>query len=147
MNIKILRQYQNGNVLCTLYENGTQVLEYDGEPEYEFPTSMDVHITNYCNMGCEFCLNGNTIITTNNGDIPIKDVNIGDMVLSYNITNKNLEIKKVYNVLKRQYKGKIIEIVTDNGIIEITPEHKVFTQNRGWINAINLNQNDILLDI
>ena len=60
---KILRQYQNGNVSVTLYENGTQVLEYpdDCEPDYEFPTSADIHITNYCNMGCEYCHEGSSI--------------------------------------------------------------------------------------
>jgi len=59
---KILHKYKNGNVDVTLYENGTQVLEYpDGSnPEYAFPTSMDVHITNKCLFNCPQCHEGSS---------------------------------------------------------------------------------------
>jgi organic radical activating enzyme len=69
---KKITDYMNGNVHVTLYEDGTRLLEYDElQPViFEFPSSMDVKITNKC-MGipydipngevvykwkpCEFC--------------------------------------------------------------------------------------------
>ena len=57
--MKILNSYLNGNVRVTLFDNGTKIQEWDGD-DYsdampEFPNSMDVKITNYCDLGCAFC--------------------------------------------------------------------------------------------
>jgi len=57
--MEILNSYLNGNVQVTLYDNGTKIQEWDGD-DYadampDFPNSMDVKITNYCDLGCAFC--------------------------------------------------------------------------------------------
>lgn len=51
----IIKQYVNGNVNVTLYDDGTKVREWEGVQKVEFPESIDVKITDYCLMGCKFC--------------------------------------------------------------------------------------------
>lgn len=53
----ILAQYSNGNCGITLHYDGTKVREWpDGStPTPEFPESIDMKITNTCDMGCAWC--------------------------------------------------------------------------------------------
>lgn len=53
--MKLLNEYENGNVLVTLYEDGTKVQEWDGEAKPVYPNSIDIKITNYCDLDCEWC--------------------------------------------------------------------------------------------
>ena len=55
--MELLNKYLNGNVLVSIYEDGTKIQEWnDNEtPHPEFPNSMDVKITNYCDANCKFC--------------------------------------------------------------------------------------------
>lgn len=54
--MKILGKYMNGNTLVTLYEDGTKIMfTKDDEFDLEFPTNMDIKITNQCPIGCAFC--------------------------------------------------------------------------------------------
>lgn len=58
---KILAQYQNGNTSVKIYEDGTKVREYEGIPKTFFPESLDVKITDYCDLGCRFCHESSTV--------------------------------------------------------------------------------------
>ena len=61
--MNILADYMNGNVHIRLYDNGTKIIECPDDviPEMEYPMSMDVKITNYCDLGCAFCHEMSTI--------------------------------------------------------------------------------------
>lgn len=55
---ELLQSYRNGNYDVSIYSDGTKIRSYDQEPlKPEFPESMDVKITNYCdNPNCvTFC--------------------------------------------------------------------------------------------
>lgn len=57
----ILYQYQNGDFLITLYNDGTLTKESNKEnPQLETPSSIDIKITDYCDMGCSFCHESST---------------------------------------------------------------------------------------
>ena len=59
--LKELVSYTNGNTFVTLYEDGTKVRSCDFPvPVAEFPETMDVKITNYCDLGCTFCHESST---------------------------------------------------------------------------------------
>lgn len=58
---KILARYTNGNTLVTVYEDGTKIREYEEIPTPYFPESMDIKITNYCDLGCKFCHESSTV--------------------------------------------------------------------------------------
>lgn len=57
--IKKLACYQNGSCFVTLYEDGTKVRKYIGTgmkwKSVEFPESIDLKITEKCDLNCPFC--------------------------------------------------------------------------------------------
>ena len=57
----IISKYQNGNTTVIIYEDGTKIREFDNTPEIYFPESLDVKITNYCDLGCKFCHESSTV--------------------------------------------------------------------------------------
>ena len=53
---KIIAEYQNGNYKVTLYSDGTKVKETDDDFFLAaFPDSIDLKITEYCDMFCPMC--------------------------------------------------------------------------------------------
>ena len=86
------------------------------------------------------CVSGDTLINTNRGLIKIKCINQNDNVLSYNVVSNSLEYKKVLNTFKIPNSKKLLKltILDDNGFehsIKCTPEHKIYTHNRGFVEA------------
>lgn len=53
--------YKNGNVDIQILTDGTKIRTYIDEPIIEFPESIDVKITNYCDMNCLYCHEKSTI--------------------------------------------------------------------------------------
>lgn len=51
----ILYKYQNGNVSVTILEDGTKIREYEDIPIIVHPESIDVKITNKCDLNCPYC--------------------------------------------------------------------------------------------
>ena len=47
--------YNNGNSHVTIYDDGTKVRRYSEPLLLEFPESIDIKITNYCDLVCGFC--------------------------------------------------------------------------------------------
>ena len=105
----------------------------------------DVGINTRCNAECSFCLEPNTLIDIADKQIPISDVKIGDLVYSFNEQTGDTELKTVEQVFERDYSGELIELEIDNRIIRLTPNHKVYTTNRGWVEANSLQLSDTLI--
>lgn len=55
-----IAKYQNGNLSVTIAEDGTKIREYEGTPMPLFPESIDVKITDYCDMNCLYCHESST---------------------------------------------------------------------------------------
>lgn len=62
MNENLLGTYVNGNTIVAMYKDGTKVRYIkDGEtPVPEYPESMDLKITNCCDLGCPMCAEQST---------------------------------------------------------------------------------------
>lgn len=56
----VLYRYKNGNTDVTILKDGTKVREFEDIPIIEHPESMDVKITNYCDLGCGYCHENST---------------------------------------------------------------------------------------
>lgn len=83
------------------------------------------------------CLKGDTLVSTKKGDVPLKDINVGDEVLTRKgykkvLFTKNKGYKKVYE-LDFGYGSSIIA----------TGDHKIFTYN-GWKRVDELERNEEL---
>lgn len=103
----------------------------------------DVSLGNKCSTGkCNFCLTSDNFIKTKNGDVAVHNIKINDLVYSLNNTNNSIELKPVLNTSERFYEGDIIEISIENTVLRCTPNHKVYTTNRGYVRADNLHLED-----
>lgn len=93
------------------------------------------------------CFEANSLVTLANGEkIPISEVNIGDFVLSYDINTDTLVEKEVYHTENGVSDKKWIKLYFDDGsYVKCTEDHKFYTKNRGWVEAKDLNENDIFL--
>lgn len=55
-------EYINGNYRVTIYEDGTKEREVPKDfCKPEFPESIDLKITNKCDMGCAYCHENSTL--------------------------------------------------------------------------------------
>lgn len=55
-----IAKYQNGNTTVIIMNDGTKIREYENAPEILHPESIDVKITDYCDMGCAYCHESST---------------------------------------------------------------------------------------
>ncbi len=90
------------------------------------------------------CIEGSSLILTNEGLLPIED-----------IVNERMQLDVLtLNEESREYEWKAINNWYDNGVkelmeldfgeteIQCTPDHEIYTTNRGWVEAQNLTEND-----
>jgi ribonucleoside-diphosphate reductase alpha chain len=101
------------------------------------------------------CVSGDTIITILDENENIKDIKMNELgnymnyslikVYSYDINKNELGFKPVTNFAMTNEKTKVMKITSENGnFIICTPEHKIYTINRGYVLAKELLENDKL---
>lgn len=93
------------------------------------------------------CLDKDTLILTDNGQIKIKDLEIGDPVLSYNDTTKKLEFNPITNIWSNpisSINNKYYYIYYNDQMIKATENHKFYV-NGNYVRADNLKIGDKLL--
>lgn len=94
--------------------------------------------------GVNPCLVGDTLIETVEGKIPIKDL-VGKQPYVYCMDNEGkLTIKQATKVWKTRENAELVKVVTGKGEITCTPDHLIYTVNRGWVKAIDLKKGDKL---
>ena len=60
INAPVLHWYTNGNCDVAIFADGSKKRMYQGDPTPEFPESIDLKITDYCDAGCRFCHESST---------------------------------------------------------------------------------------
>src|SRR3990167_4803855 len=53
--------YINGNTKVIILSDGTKIREYEDIPKIIHPESIDVKITDYCDMNCVYCHESSTV--------------------------------------------------------------------------------------
>ena len=92
--------------------------------------------------GVNPCLSGNTLIQTTDGNIPIKDL-VGTTPDVYCMDdNGELSIAKATKVWCTRKDAQTVTVHTGKGDITCTPDHLIFTTNRGWVEAKSLKKGD-----
>lgn len=92
--------------------------------------------------GVNPCLSGNTLIQTTDGNIPIKDL-VGTTPDVYCMDdNGELAIAKATKVWCTRKDAQTVTVHTGKGEITCTPDHLIFTTNRGWVEAKSLKKGD-----
>ena len=99
------------------------------------------------------CFHYDTLIKTSKGNLKIGDIvnnKIDCNVLSYNHNTNKYEFKKITNYFKNNVQENLIELEIlgeDNKIhkIKCTKNHKIYTVNRGYVEAELLTEKDKIL--
>lgn len=96
----------------------------------------------------DHCLTGDTLVMTDKGNVPIKDlVGKKGKVWSYNNRKKKAELRPFNKCRLTKRKTKIFEIATADGkTIKCTKEHPILTE-RGYIQAKDLKTSDRIIKI
>ena len=119
----------------------------DEDPIYSkfSPEIMDIEISSgeSCPMTCAFCSPEGTLVNTPNGKVAIESLVAKDLVVGFDTENNTPKIQEIKEVYSRQYTGDLICIELDSGrILRLTPEHEIFTKNRGWVMSKELSDMD-----
>lgn len=90
------------------------------------------------NQGGTSCFYGDQLVLTKRGNIKIKDIILGDIVLSYNEKTNTKEWKVVKNLFLYFNSKKTVKIKLKNGSeIIATDDHKFFHEG-GWYSLKHL---------
>lgn len=99
---------------------------------------------NFKYAGVNPCLSGETLIQTTEGKIPIKEL-VGQQPYVYCMNENNeLIIQQASSVFKTKKNASLVKVNFKRGEIICTPDHKIFTLNRGWVEAGKLLPKDKL---
>jgi RHS repeat-associated protein len=95
-----------------------------------------------CN-GIGFSFTGETLVTTREGQVPIKDIQIGDFVLSYDEENASYQYNEVINLIRKIGQSELLEIAFNVGEnITSTLNHPFYLADGTWVIAQELQKGD-----
>ena len=97
------------------------------------------------------CFDYNTLITTDIGNLKIGDIvenKIKCNILSYNTKTNKLEYEPILNYYKNvTINSKCLQISTSFNSFICTSSHKVYTLNKGWVQADELEIGDEVIEL
>ena len=144
-----------GEILKTRIETGEPYIMFEDNvnnqsPEAYKKNNLHVSMTN-------ICVTGDTKIQIKIGD-ETKEIEIQDLeftlqtnpetyILSYNQDTLEKEYKLITNFGMTNSEAELLEIEDEaTGFkLQCTPEHKILTKNRGWVEAQHLSEEDELI--
>lgn len=89
------------------------------------------------------CFTAGTKIHTETGLKVIEDIQIGDVVLSWNEETGENSFHKVVKTFQREVSSTKVVLYNDGSSIETTDEHPFYIKNKGWVSASNLVEGDL----
>ena len=94
--------------------------------------------------GVNPCVTGDTLVQTIEGAVRIKDL-VGTQPYVYCMDNNGkLVVKRASKVWKTRKDAQLVEIDFNRGKLICTPDHLIYTRNRGWVAAKDLKPKDRL---
>ncbi len=124
----------------------TRVEFYNGSRIQAFPNSPET-IRGEPAVNMVYCLPGYVRVLLSDGStVPIENVSVGQLVLSYNTFTRLLEPKRVLKVaMNPRASRQIVRIKHNTGSLDCTLDHRIYTENRGYVPAgLLTNQDDLL---
>ena len=89
------------------------------------------------------CFTAGTMIETADGDRPIEEIQIGDLVLSANPETGEIAYKPVVNTYVH-VTDTVLYLTIDEEIIETTEDHPFWVEGQGWTSAKLLQPGDVV---
>lgn len=141
------KEYNKKHTICT-WQSLMNLIKETKKGDAEF--TIHEFLDNVLGVIVDECFSGDTLVTTPQGNTPIKDLKAGDKVI--NLCEKTKQYKedtvvKVHQNLTNSNSEKMLELEFDNGVkIQVTANHKFLT-NEGWIRADELTDEVDIIDI
>lgn len=99
---------------------------------------------NFEYAGVNPCVTGDTLVQTIQGAVAIKDL-VGTEPYVYCMDKDGkLVVKRATKVWKTRENAQLVEIDFNRGKLICTPDHQIYTRNRGWVAAKDLKPKDRL---
>jgi ribonucleotide reductase alpha subunit len=125
----ILNNYDWGDPGCLFWDRISNYHLMSADPTFHYD-------------GTNPCLRGDSLVQTSEGEIAIEEL-VGKTPDVYCMDeNGELTIKTASKVWKTKENAKVVKVVTGKGEIVCTPDHRILTTNRGWIEAKDLVKGD-----
>ena len=101
-----------------------------------------------CTEKIHGCFEKDTLITLANGEVEkISEIIPGTFILSHDINLKRDCVSEVTNVINQKLNKKWVKLFFDNDtFIKCTEDHKIYTINKGFVEASKLTPDDIFLN-
>jgi len=93
------------------------------------------------------CLVGSTFVETPNGRVPLSWLKDGDWVYGVDAETYELKLVRCQNPRITRKAAKLVRVYTDNDTLICTPDHKILTVERGWVEAAQLTNADRLVSL
>lgn len=127
-----LNDNTNG-VSVTVTQGDTVLVEnhwiYSSGTGYSFVATNDTTIRIVGGFTC--CVPEYASISYLNNKKPAADVKNGDIILGYNVKTNEIQEVEVLDIIKKYRTELVVIKFEDNSILEVTPDHPVYT-NLGW---------------
>ena len=95
-------------------------------------------------FGTSYCFVAGTLVTTEDGQEPIEEIEVGDRVLSENELTGEVAIKTVTETYVNET-DELIHICVNGETISATPTHPFYVDKLGWTLARSLRAGDVLV--
>ncbi len=117
--------------------------------EHSFPVDLDEPLQDqeYSMLATNPCVTGDTKVATadGRGAVEIQNLVDEDEVPVYTRKDSDAQVGLAKNIRKTREDAKLVEIETDGEAnLTLTPDHPVWTRNRGWVDAGDLEKGDSL---
>ena len=141
------------NIASTTYDVFTLATSEDDLSARELGTNILLtllpakHVLRILNRGCKAnSFIGGTLVKTDQGLIPIEDIEIGMKVLAFNEETNKTDYQEVTHVISGEGYKELINIKLDTGeIITSTSGHPFYVEGE-WRDAVDLTSTNNLLD-
>ena len=95
-------------------------------------------------FGTSYCFVAGTLVTTEDGQEPIEEIEVGDRVLSEDETTGEVAVKTVTDTYINET-DELIHIGVNGETISATPTHPFYVDKLGWTLARSLRAGDVLV--
>lgn len=104
-------------------------------------------ISHFDSIVCDECFPYQTLVNTEFGKLPIGKIveeQLNVRVWSFNHKTFNYELKHIDRFIKKPYKDELLEINHEFGKFQCTPNHRIFVEGLGYIEAEKIKSDDKL---
>ncbi len=150
MNEKVGRHYFKDHPNNTLTVT-SRFYTLQGEGPFRGFPAYFIRLTK-CNLDCSFCFIENTYISMAEGPKKkISDITVGDKVIAYDEKSGEFKMAKVTKTYESETDELMcIKTINKGNTIDktyCTPEHPFLVRGKGWIEAQNLKNTDVLIHL